>query len=142
MSAIVMADEGIEIIMGTFFNNSPSAQDLKLKLFVNNYTPVRGMTMASFTEASGGGYAEKTLSNGSWTIEANIPRDAKYANQTWTFIGAIDGGATIYGYYITNNSENKVIWAQRIDTPFTPENNGDELTINPTMIQMSGGTPS
>lgn len=139
-TAIVMADEGLIIIMSTFFKNT-AAQNLKLKLFATNVTPAHNMTTATFTEANGGGYAAITLTNNSWTVADNSPVDAVYAQQTFTFTGALTTNATVYGYYVTNNAEDKVIWAQLFDATFTPANNGDNIVITPK-LQVGTGTPT
>lgn len=136
-TAIVVADAGIDIMLPAYF----AASDVKLKLFCNNYTPVRGMTAGSFTEAAGGGYAAITLTHGNWTEESNTPRDLIYAQQTFTFTGALTTNPTIYGYYITTSNDATVLWAQLLDSTFTPANNGDNLKITPK-LQASTGTPA
>ena len=143
VNTIVVADEGVEILLGTFFNNSPAAQNLLLKLGCNNYVPLRNMTTASFTECTGGNYAAKTLTNGSWTVTTvSTPREADYTLQTFAFTGPLTTNGTIYTLYVTNAAGTKVIWAQALDTAFTPVNNGDNITINPLRLQLSTGTPN
>ncbi len=140
---LVLADVGADIILKAYFNNSWAAggKDLTIKLYTNDYTPLDTSTAVSFTEASGGGYASKTLSNGSWTVTpANDPSDAVYAQQTWTFTGALDGGATIYGYFVID-ADSVLVYGERLGTSFTPANNGDQLKVTPK-FQMSKGTPT
>ena len=141
--ALVLADVGADTILNAFFNNAWPAggKNLTIKFFTNDYTPVDTSITGSFTEASGGGYAAKTLSNGSWTVNAaNDPSDAVYAEQTWTFTGPLIGGASIYGYYILD-ADDVLVWAERLPAAFTPANNGDVLKITPK-FQMSKGIPT
>lgn len=99
--------------------------DLKLRLFSNDYEPAENMTVSSFTEVSGGGYAAKTLDKDNWTITEGNPSEALYATQTFQFTGAIGGSGNVYGYYITDATGLAVIWAENIPSavsPFTPTN--------------------
>jgi hypothetical protein len=73
---------------------------VKLRLFTNNHTPVKGDTWsgASFTECTAAGYAAITLASGSWSIATvSGVTTATYAAQTFSFTAS----ATIYGYVIT-----------------------------------------
>ena len=142
--ALVLSDVGADQVLKAYFNNSwPASKDLVIKLFTNDYTPVDTSTDANFTEAAGGGYANKVLANGSWTITpANDPSDAVFAEQIWTFTGPLTGNATIYGYYIVDNNGSGVyIWGERLAASFTPSQNGDQLKITPK-FQISKGTPT
>jgi hypothetical protein len=140
--AIVLSDVGAAMMLGVLFNNAPPAggRNLTMRLFTNNYTPVDTSTSANFTEASGGGYASKTLTNGSWTV-SNVGgiAQAAYAQQTFTFTGALSGSATIYGYYVTD-ADGVLVYAEA-QAPYAPANNGDNITCTP-VFQMSKGTPT
>jgi hypothetical protein len=141
--ALTLADIGADEILKTYFNNTrPSGgNNLTLKLFTSNTTPADTDVAGTYTEASGGGYAAKTLTNGSWTVTpANDPSDAVYGIQTWTFTGALSGSATIYGYYVID-ADSTLIFAERLTASMTPANNGDQLSVTPK-FQMSKGTPS
>lgn len=144
-TAIVMANEGCGELLSILFTAQAQEAHLHLKLFATNVTPVDTMTTASFTEANGGGYAQKTLlcttSGNDWTLNANDPRDVTTAAQTFTFTGPLTTNTTVYGYYVTNAAETKVLWAQLFDTPFTPTNNGDNIVITPK-LQLGNGTPA
>ena len=139
--ALVLLDVGADEFLKTYFNNyRPSGgNNLTLRLFCNNVTP--GQSGVSYTEASGGGYAAKTLTNGSWTITtANDPSDAVYAAQTFTFTGALTTNTTVYGYYVTD-ADGTIIWAELLPAAQTPATNGDTITITPK-IKLSSGTPA
>lgn len=97
---------------------------LTLRLYGNNVTPNATSVTANFTEISGGGYANKPLTFVNWNITPGAPSEAVYgALQNWLFTGPIDAPATIYGYYVTRNSDGKLMWAERFpaaNVPFTP----------------------
>lgn len=142
--ALVLADGGADIILNAYFNNSwDASKNLVVKLYTNNYTPVQTSTTASFTEATGGGYSSIALTNGSWTVSVgNDPSDAVYAQQTFTFTGALTTNPTVYGYYVVaNNGSGNLVWAELFGTSFTPANNGDTIKITPK-FQLSSGTPA
>ncbi len=141
--ALVLADVGADEILDTYFNNGRPAggNSLTLKLFATNVTPADTNVAGDFTEATGGGYSAKTLTNGSWTVSsANDPSDAVYAEQTFTFTGALTTNGTIYGYFVVD-ADGTLIWAEKFATTFTPTNNGDQLKLTPK-FQLSKGTPS
>ena len=142
--ALVLVDVGADQILNAYFNNSwPASKDLVVKLYTNNYTPVDTSVAGDFTEAAGGGYVTKTLTNGSWTVTVgNDPSDAVYAEQTWTFTGTLTGSATIYGYFVVgNNGTGTLVYAELLGASFQPLNNGDQLKIT-LKFQLSKGTPA
>lgn len=138
---LVLTDLGADQILKAFFNDSSPAggNNLTLRLFVNDVVPAQ--TGVAYTEATGGGYAAKTLTNGSWTVNpANDPSDATYAQQVFTFSGTLTTNPIIYGYYVTD-ADGTVLWAERLTAPFTPANDGDHVDITPK-FQMSSGVPA
>lgn len=141
--ALVLADVGADELLKVYFNNDrpTGGNNLTLKLFCNDYTPVDTSVAGSFTEATGGGYASKTLTNGSWTVTVgNDPSDTVYAEQTFTFTGALTTNPTVYGYFVVD-ADGTLVWAERFGTSFTPANNGDNIKVTPK-FQLSKGTPS
>jgi hypothetical protein len=141
--AIVFNDAGCLMVLGAYFNNTwPSlGNNLTLKLFCNNINPARGDTIGTYTIATGGGYGDKTLTRGSWTITpSDSPRDVVYGVQTFTFTGELTTNKDIYGYVITDADSN-VIAAEKFGALFHPYNNGDQLLVTPR-IQISTGSPS
>lgn len=96
-----------------------------IKLYGNAITPGPTNLAATFTEIVGGGYAGKPLTFANWVLVAGAPTWATYPLQTWTFTGVINAPGTIYGYFVTRNSDGKLIWAEKFPTgffPFTPIN--------------------
>lgn len=85
-------------------------------LFVNDYTPVAGSNVASFTEASWSGYARETAV--SWTSAA-ITSDIAYTDSgTLTFTVTSGGtGTNCYGYFVADLGNTICLFAERFDTP-------------------------
>lgn len=141
--ALILADVGADELLKVYFNDDrpTGGNNLTLKLFCNDVTPIDTHTAGSYTEASGGGYAAKTLTNGSWTVTVgNDPSDATYAQQTFTFTGALTTNPTIYGYFVVDG-DGTLIWAEVFAAAFTPANNGDQVKVTP-QFQLSKGTPT
>lgn len=141
--AMTVQDVGAEAGLKIQFNNvrAVGGNNLTLKLFTSNTTPADTDTAATYTEAAGGGYAAKTLTMGSWTVSiaAGIAQ-AAYAEQTWTFTGALTGNPSVYGYYVVD-ADNTLIFSERLDALFTPTANGDILRVTP-VYKLSKGTPT
>ncbi|MFP5223092.1 MAG: hypothetical protein ACLGSA_12450 [Acidobacteriota bacterium] len=110
---------------------SGAVEDTLCKLFTNNVTPAEGDTASTYTEASGGGYAAKALTKGNWTITEADPTEAVYAQQAYTFTGALTTNPTIYGYFIVGATSGTLLWAEKLAQSFTPANNGDVQRVTP-----------
>src|SRR5678815_2698398 len=81
---------------------------LSLRLFSNNFTPIGTMAIGSFTEVAGGGYAAKPILFAGWTIVSGVSRATFSPLQQWTFTGPPSGPGTVYGYYLTRDSDSRV----------------------------------
>lgn len=85
---------------------------LTLRLFQNNYTPVDGSVIGSFTEATFDGYAAialTTFAAAYQNVSAKAETDAALA--VFLMTGSTTPN-TIYGYYVTIGSS-QVIFAER-----------------------------
>lgn len=128
MSTLVVANEGELVLLGWTLRDTSVTDDIKLKLFRTDVTPSATSTVASFTEANFTDYTEKTLSRGSWGAPTTVSGKASstYADQSWTAGSA----QTIYGYYVTNDAEDTLLWAEKFDTARSL-GIGDTLVITP-----------
>ena len=92
-----------------------------LRLYGNDITPGDNDIAANYTEISGGGYANLPLTFANWTITAGTPSTAVYNTvATWIFTGAVDAPGSIYGYYITRNTDGKLLLAERFPAAVVP----------------------
>lgn len=105
------------------------AGNMHLRLYTNNKVPALSDVAADYTEGSGSGYASIALASGSWAVTSANPAVGSYAQQTFTFSGAF-GNA--YGYYVTRDSDSKLMWAERFTTPpFVIASSADDIAITP-----------
>lgn len=113
--------------MLSFIVNKSTPENLVLRLFTNNITPAEADTSATYTEASGSGYSAITLTGASWTVSEGAPSSASYAEQTFTFTGAL---GSVYGYYLTRATSGRIAFAERFTSaPFTIAANGDQIKV-------------
>jgi hypothetical protein len=140
--ALILADVGADCFLKARFNDYwPASKDLTLRLFCNNATLADTTVASGLTQATGGGYAAKTLTCGSWVITpGNDPSDAIYPVQVFTFTGPLTTNLTIYGYYVTDD-DGVLQWAEMLAAPFAPVSDGDRLSIT-AKFQLSKGTPT
>ena len=127
---LLVPNVGENIALAYLVGKTTTVRDLIYRLFATNVTPAETDTAGSYTEAAGGGYANKTLTGASWTITNGAPTSAAYAQQTWTFTGALTTNGTVFGYYVTRVTDADLVLAETF-TSFTPANNGDQILLTP-----------
>jgi len=133
--ALLVPDVG-EVAMLKMALGVISQEDQTLQLFVSNTTPAEGDTAGTYTIATGGGYADKTLTKTSWSVSTSSgTTTGSYAEQTYTFTGALTTNTTIYGYLVKMASAGTLLWAERASATFVPANNGDTYKVTPTITQ-------
>lgn len=126
--ALVVPNQGEQLLLDAFTGKT-AGQNLVLRLFTSNTTPAETDTEATYTEAAGNGYAAITLTAANWTTTPGAPTNTAYAEQTFTFTGAL---GNVYGYYFTQVTSAKLVWAERFTSaPFNIANNGDQIKITP-----------
>lgn len=132
--ALVVPDVGEVRLLGMALGTL-AQEDQTLKLFVTNVTPAEGDTAGTYTEATGGGYAAKTLTAANWPdpTTAAGTTSSSYAEQTYTFTGALTTNPTIYGYFVVGATSTVLLWAELAGATFTPANNGDTYKVTPRL---------
>ena len=116
--------------------NEVLADAMTIRLFGNNKTPAPGDSASGYIEIAGGGYANKPIIPANWAVDSttnDFPQATYSTTQLWTFTGAINAPGTIYGYYITRNSDGLLLMAERFSpatVPFAPEN-GSQARVLP-----------
>ena len=115
------------------FINVNSLQNLTVRLFTNNITPGPTNVAGDFTECALTGYANITLTPGSWSGSSSGGQ-ATYTYPTLTFtFSAYGGGVTIYGYYVTIPGVIGML-AERFSTPYAVPSGGGSLTLDTTYV--------
>ena len=118
-------------------------ENIYLRLFTDNHVEDVTESWSDFTEAAGGGYVQKTLTSGSWSVLSNQGDDgvarASYAKQTWTFTGALTSDAIIYGWVLVGVTSGK-LYRVAIESAFTPTGAGDFYEVTPVLELRSRAT--
>lgn len=128
---LLVQNNGEVVALGCLVNKT-TPENLVYRLFTNSVTPSETDTAATYTEATGGGYAAATLSGASWTITPGAPSSAAYPQQTYTFTGPLTTNPDIRGYYVTRATSGDLVLSETF-TVFTPTNNGDNIKLTPTI---------
>lgn len=128
--AIVVPDQGENIALEALVNKT-APQNLVLRLFQSNTTPAESDTEATYTEATFTGYSAITLTGASWG--AASAGTISFAQQTFTS-SAGSQNQNVYGYYLTQVTSGKLVYAERFtDGPYNIVNNGDAIKVTPTL---------
>lgn len=130
---LVFANSGELLAIVWMLKSTSTPENLTLKLYKNDYTPVATSTAGDFTECDFTNYSAKTLDRDTWGTASTVSGKASLAYdsapQTWT-CGAT--GNTIYGYFVVGATSGTLIYAERFATP-RPLTNGDTLNVQPVV---------
>lgn len=118
-------------------------ENITLHLYVNDVTgglteaQIRALDETDFTEATFTGYAAKTLTGGSWTVDATTnPAHADYAAQTWTNTGSVE---TVHGYWLERVSDGKLLAFEPVPGFTIAIATSDSITITPRITAADNG---
>lgn len=127
---LVVVDGGESLAL-QYLVNKASPEDLILELYTSNTTPAETDVIGTYTLASGNGYANITLTGASWSVSGTAPTQIAYAEQTFTFTGAL---GDVYGYLLKRSVGGELVWAERFTgAPFNIANNGDQIKVTPVI---------
>lgn len=125
----LIVPNAVEVITLNNLLTSP----LTIRLYGNNVTPSGSSTTAAFNEIAGGGYTSFPLLLADWTITSGVSTALYNTLLEWLFTGPIDAPGSIYGYFVTRDSDSQLMWAQRFppaNVPFAPIN-GSKIKVQP-----------
>lgn len=129
--ALVVVNGGESIVLQLLTNKEDTPENLELCLYTNNKTPAETDAIGDYTEASGNGYARIALTGASWSVSGTAPTSIGYAQQTFTFTGAL---GNVYGYYLRRSGTVDLVLAERFsDGPYNITANGDQIKITPAI---------
>lgn len=119
--AYMMPDEGLDLILGQFpLSTAKYTSPLNCALFTSQTATTvitHAQTFANITETTYTSYARQTLAAATWGAAAerptNLGRQTTYPQLTFPTVGAT--GATINGFYITNNGHTVTIGQANFD---------------------------
>lgn len=110
---------------------------LKLRLYKNNKTPGDADTEADYTEADFVGYAEVSYQPFDFDITPGNPTTAVGIGVAFTATAGSQN-QDIYGYYfVTDDTRNLLVSAEKFIAPVNINNNGDSVTVFPTLTGQS-----
>lgn len=118
---IVVSNEGERYLLALALNlASADLGVLQLRVYANDYTPTRDVTLADLTEATFSGYVPTALDPSLWSA----PETLDGAAASWWDGGVVlftpSAGVVIcYGMYVTNAAGDVLIWAGRFSAPQT-----------------------
>lgn len=138
--ALRAPNEG-EIALLKAMLNHTSAGDPKLHLYHSSISIDEDTVWsdANSQECDESGYALTTLTGTSWTVSegAGDVVTAEYAEQTFSFSSQASA-ITVYGYYVTNNSDDTLLWIEEFPTgPYTLPATGGNIAVTPKIIATS-----
>lgn len=141
--AQMMPDEGLDIILGQFPKDTVKyTSPLNLALFTSQTASTvitHAQAFANITETVYTSYARQSLAAATWGAAAerptNLGRQSTYPQVTFPTVGAT--GATINGFYITNNGHTIVIGQANFDdvTAVVLATN-DIIKVTPTLAYL------
>jgi len=138
--ALRAPNEGEVALLKAMLNHT-SVGDPKLHLYNTSLaiTEDTAFSDASAVECDEPGYAASDLSGTSWSVAtgAGDVTTAEYAEQTFTFTSHASA-ITVYGYYVTNNADNTLLWIEEFPTgPYTLPSTGGNIAVTPKIIGTS-----
>jgi hypothetical protein len=141
--AQMMPDEGLDIILGQFpMNTAKYTSPLNCALFTSQSASTvitHAQAFANITETTYTSYARQTLAAATWGAIAerptNLGRQTTYPQVTYPTVGAT--GATINGFYITNNGHTVVIGQANFDDGLAVVlATNDVIKVTPTLAYL------
>jgi hypothetical protein len=106
----------------------------RVKLFKNNYWPTDTDSVGNYTEADFSGYAGG-LTPAGWSVPSNQFGMAQ--SSATPLVYQNDGGGVandIFGYFVVNAGNTKLLWAERFPMPVTLAADGDRITLTPSLM--------
>lgn len=122
---IVIPNEGLKEML-----ERVCADNMRIKLFANDYTPQHGSVMADFTEASVVGYVDTLVVPGDWDAPALSGNLAYTQTAPVAFSATNPNTEDCYGWYLVDGTSTYVVAAARFDVAPT-ELNSVGLSVIP-----------
>jgi len=136
VSHLIVTTEGVEqflVQVRDYINGLP----VTLHLFQNNGFPDKTWTLADVVEATVDGYAAVDVD--SFGAVSDVGGEV-WQTQADEVTFTLDGSATsqtIYGYYVTDQGDAQLFWAERFDTPFDVDAAAFPIPVLPTLTARS-----
>ncbi|RKY76262.1 hypothetical protein DRQ00_09080 [candidate division KSB1 bacterium] len=128
--SIVVPNVGEVLLLKYMLNHTP-ATNVVMRLFTSNIEPDESDVLGTYsgTEPSDVAYTPATLTGSFWTVATvGGVSSATYSEQHFSFSTT----NSTYGYYVTDNTNSELLWAERFDAaPFNIPSGGGNIAITP-----------
>jgi len=135
---MLMSREWLIYLLGVLKNVTliPQVDTPNLHLFKNDIVPNQDTAVGDFVEADFDGYAASAYDAGDWNIGIDPvsgliiyePKPGGAVTQ-WEVSGETNIPQTIYGAYLTNAADTKVVMSRRFSTPITLTSPATSLVV-------------
>lgn len=134
---IVVTNSGEIQLMQRALDSTASQENLLVKLFKNDYTPVATTDSTDLTVADYDSYADGTMVTGSWGAAATDGTGSAVISYGSNFVFDGTGSTnTVYGYWVEGQTSGDVYWAERLSNAVTV-GGGSSFTITPKLVGRS-----
>lgn len=129
--ALVVPDEG-EVRLLEYIVNKTAPSDLVLHLYVDDVDlSTENFNSESFSESTAAGYSAANLLGANWSVGTTDGISAAVYNTSVAF--SFTESDSVYGYYVTNSSD-EILWAERFPgAPFNLPSGGGEISVRPQL---------
>jgi hypothetical protein len=135
---MVTVPRSSDVLMLQHALNVEPAEDLEVRLFVNNMRPGDGDARALYVEADFEGYTPHRLAAQLWRFTSGQLAMAVYDELTWRCARTREP-QPVYGYFVVGSRTRLLRWAERFeDGPYVMANLGDMVELTPTVGMESG----
>lgn len=131
---LVVPDVGERYLMDmlrSLFNGlaNPVDMPIRLRLYTNDHQPGALDTVAAYTQLVASGYAPPAVN--AWQPSTTAAGEAVLRHSVLTLNFTVTN-LTVYGYYMTNQAGNAILWAERFSIP-VPCNGPTVVNVEPNL---------
>ena len=130
--ALVMCRGGAAKALEAMAGKTAADTPLRIVLFYGATVPASASVYADFSQVSGSGYADASLTAANWTSTPGATTELEYPEVTFEFDDVYANPIT--GYMVVNAS-NVLLWAERFASPYTVGAN-DQIRIIPLITMV------
>lgn len=134
--SLVLTTAGLQWLLNSGRGGMVATPSLVLRLFRNDYVPVKSSLVTDMQEANFPGYAQINL-NAWGPVGPDANNDALVEETSRTF-GCTGSGTpnTIYGYYVVEPVSGVMLWAERSTAPPVAMDAGGKSYIVKPRVQL------
>lgn len=135
--AAVVIDSGKKALLDRLTGaGTTTLANCRYHLFVSNVVPNHADTLGTYTEASYTGYANQVA--GGWAasnLDSTFHATSNGSNLTWA--NSSGGPVSLYGYYVTDNANAVLLFAERFAGAPVTISVGFALVLTPNVTDTS-----